>query len=294
MDKKTKQYLEYGIAGLIAGGAIYFALKAPLPQLIQTPQTSTSSAPQQSTPSQQSTTPQTGSPSAQCSQLQLGFGNLNLLQQCFPGTVNQCGFPNDVISQGFCEYAWDSASYYASKPTRPGFVVYNPYNKWFAVFAVNSAPGYHDIPVCTSNCNFNYGNAAAFDMFNVYPTGYTFNPTWVIPNIVQYGQIFFYTQRGAYVDTITSSSELQYIYKNNIQVIKTVVDPTVKGFELGLVNIPANGCLAIVQPNLSNIQTVFQLSGGTDFPLWFDDSTQIQFCYNCNPNSCKTLTPMPL
>ncbi len=40
-----KKYLEYGTAGLISAGLIYFALKAPLPPLIQTPQTSQSSTP---------------------------------------------------------------------------------------------------------------------------------------------------------------------------------------------------------------------------------------------------------
>jgi len=289
-----KKIAEYGIAGLISAGLIYFALKAPLPQLIQTPQTTQSSAPTSSTSPQQSTTQQTSTPSAQCSQLQMGFGSIPTLQQCFLGTVNSCGFPNDVISQGFCEYAWDDANYYSTKPSNPGFVVYNPYNKWFAVFAVNSNPGYYQIPTCTANCNITNVVPVAFDIFNVYPNGYSLYPNWAIPNMISYGNAFFYTQSGAYVDFITTSSELQYIYKNNIQVIKTVIDPVSKGLELGLVSIPANGCLAIVQTNLSNLQTVFQVQGGIDFPLWFGDNTQIQFCYNCNPNNCRTLTPMPL
>ncbi len=138
-----KKYLEYGIAGAISVGLIYFALKAQLPPLIQTPQTTSPSAPQPSQSSQQSTTPQSSSPSSQCSQLQMGFGSISTLQNCFPGTVNNCGFPNDVIAQGFCEYAWDSANYYSNKPSYPGLMVYNPYYKWFAVFAVNSTPGYY-------------------------------------------------------------------------------------------------------------------------------------------------------
>jgi len=295
MDKKTKQYLEYGIAGIIAGGAIYFALKARLPPLIQTPQTAQSSAPQQSTtaPPSQSSTPQT-SPPSQCSQLQIGFGSISTLQQCFPGTVNSCGFPADVVSQGFCEYAWDDANYYTTKPSNTGFVVYNPYNKWFAVWAVNPNPGYYQIPICTPNCNIANVVPVAFDIFNVYPNGYSLYPSWAIPNAIGYGNVFFYTQSGAYVDLITTSSELGYIYKNNIQVIKTVIDPSAKGFEIGLVAVPGNGCLAIGQPSLSNLQTVFQVQAGIDFPLWFDDNTTIQFCYGCSPNNCTTLTPMPL
>jgi hypothetical protein len=288
-----KKYIEYGVAGIIAGGLIYFALKTPLPPLIQTPQTTSSSTPQPSLSSQQSTTPQSSSPSApQCSQLSMGFGNISLLQQCFPNTVNNCGFPNDVIQNGFCEYAWDNANYYSNKPPYPGLVIYNPYYKWFAVFAVNSTPGYYPVTSC-SNCNINTPTPVAYDIFNVYPSGYTEYPSWAIPSMIQYGQAFFYTQSGAYVDFLTTSSELQYIYNNNIQVVKTVVDPTTKGFELGLVNIPANGCLSIVQTELSNIQTVFPVQGGIDFPLWYGDGTQIQFCYNCSPNNCKTLTPMP-
>jgi len=295
MDKKTKQYLEYGIAGLIAGGAIYLALKTPLPPLIQTPQTSSSSAPQQSSPSsQQSTTQQTSPSSPQCSQLCLGFGSIPTLQQCFPGTVNNCGFPNDVIQQGFCEYAWDDATYTVSKPSGSGFIVYNPYNKWFSVWAINSNPGYYSIPTCGSNCNVNFSNPTAFDMFNVYPSGYSRMPNWALPNMISYGQMFFYTQSGAFVDTITTSSELEYIYKNNIQVIKTVIDPVAKGFEIGLVSIPSNGCISIVQTDLSNVGAVFQVQGGIDFPLWFNDGTQIQFCYNCNPRNCTSLTPMPI
>ena len=296
MDKKTKQYLEYGVAGIIAAGAIYFALKSPLPPLIQPPQPSSPSTSTSSMapPPQQQTTPQTSQPSAQCPQLSMGFGSISTLRNCFPGTVNSCGFPSDVVGQGFCEYAWDNANYSISKPSNPGLVVYNPYNKWFAVFAVNSAFGYHDIPTCTPNCNFNYSNTVAFDIFYVYPNGYTFYPSWAIPYMTQYGNIFFYTQSGAYVDYIATSSELQYIYQNNIQVVKTVIDPSTKGFEIGVVAIPGDGCLAIAQPNLSNTQTVFQLQSGIDFPLWFDNSTQIQFCYGCNPNNCKTLTPMPL
>jgi hypothetical protein len=223
----------------------------------------------------------------------MGFGSISTLQQCFPGTVNNCGFPSDVISQGFCEYAWDNANYYVNKPPYPGLVVYNPYNKWFAVFAVNSTPGYYPVTSCT-NCNISTPSPVAYDIFNVYPSGYTEYPSWAIPSMIQYGQAFFYTQSGAYVDYITTSSELQYIYKNNIQVVKTVIDPVSKGFELGLVNVPANGCLSIVQPSLSNIQTVFSVQGGIDFPLWYDSNTQIQFCYNCSPNNCKSLTPMPL
>jgi len=296
VDKKKA--LEYGIAGLIAGGAIYLALKAPLPPLIQTPQTTSqpqqSTSQQSTTPSQQSTTQQTSPSSPQCSQLCMGFGSIPTLQQCFPGTVNNCGFPNDVIKNGFCEYAWDDANYSVSKPSQPGFVVYNPYNKWFAVWAINSNPGYYQIPVCTSNCNIANVVPIAFDMFNVYPNGYSRMPNWALPNMISYGQMFFYTQSGAFVDTITTSSELEYIYKNNIQVVKTVVDPVSKGFEIGLVNIPANGCLSITQTNLSNVGAVFQAQGGIDFPLWFDDGTQIQFCYNCNPRNCTTLTPMPI
>jgi hypothetical protein len=289
-----KKYLEYGIAGAISLGLIYFALKAPLPSLIQTPQTSQPSAPQSSQSSQQSSTPQSSSSSApQCSELQMGFGNISLLQQCFPNTVNNCGFPSDVIAQGFCEYAWDNANYYSNKPPYPGLVIYNPYYKWFAVFAVNSTPGYYPVTSC-SNCNISTPTPVAYDIFNVYPSGYTEYPSWAIPNMIQYGQAFFYTQSGAYVDFLTTSSELQYIYNNNIQVMKTVVDPTTKGFELGLVNVPANGCLSIVQTELSNIQTVFPVQGGIDFPLWYSNGTQIQFCYGCSPNNCKTLTPMPV
>ena len=288
-----KKYLEYGIAGVISAGLIYFELKAPLPPLIQTPRTS-SPSPQSSQSSQQSTTPQTSSPSAQCSQLSMGFGSISTLQNCFPGTVNNCGFPNDVVSQGFCEYGWDNANYYSTKPSNNGFVVYNPYNKWFAVWAVNPNPGYYQIPTCGSNCNVNFNNTVAFDIFNVYPNGYSLYPSWAIPYMIKYGNAFFYTQSDAYVDFITTSSELQYIYQNNIQVIKTVADPESKGFEIGLVSIPGNGCLTINQPDLSNIQTVFQVQGGIDFPLWFDNNTQIQFCYGCSPNNCKTLTPMPL
>jgi len=298
MDNKTKKYLEYGIAGLIAGGAIYLALKAPLPPLIQTPQNSNQStqpsAQQQSTtpPQQQSTAGQQPS-SPQCSKLCIGFGSIPTLQQCFPGTTNNCGFPNDVINGGFCEYAWDDATYTVNKPSEPGFVVYNPYNKWFSVWAVNGNPGYYQIPTC-NGCNIANVIPVAFDMFNVYPNGYSRMPNWAIPNMISYGNIFFYTQSGAYVDIITSSSELQYIYNNNIQVIKTVIDPTIKGFEIGVVNVPANGCLSITQPSLSNSGTVFQVQSGIDFPLWFDDNTEIQFCYNCKPTNCTTLTPMPV
>jgi len=293
MNEKTKKYMEYGIAGLISAGLVYFALKAPLPQLIQTPQTTQSTAPTSSTSPQQSTTQQTSTPSAQCSQLQIGFGSIPTLQQCFPGTVNNCGFPNDVISQGFCEYAWDDTTYTVSKPSEPGFVVYNPYNKWFSVWAINSNPGYYQIPTC-NGCNIANVVPIAFDQFNVYPNGYSRMPNWALPNMISYGQMFFYTQSGAFVDTITTSSELEYIYKNNIQVIKTVIDPVSKGLEIGLVNVPANGCLSIVQTDLSNVGAVFQAQGGIDFPLWFGDGTQIQFCYNCSPNNCTTLTPMPL
>jgi len=292
MADKKKKYIEYGLAGVISAGLIYFALKTQLPPLIQTPQTA--SITQSSTSNQQSTTPQSSSSSAQCTQLSMGFGSISTLQQCFPNTTNNCGFPSDVITNGFCEYAWDDASYYSSKPSNAGLVVYNPYYKWFAVWAVNSSPGYYQIPTCTANCNIANITPVAFDIFNVYPNGYTFYPNWAIPNMINYGQAFFYTQSGAYVDYITTSSELEYIYKNNTQVIKTVVDPTTKGFELGLVSIPGNGCLSIVQPSLSNIQMVFSVQGGIDFPLWYDNNTQIQFCYNCSPNSCKALTPMPL
>lgn len=290
MADKRKEYTKYGLAGLISAGLIYFALKAQLPPLIQTPQSNQPSTSSSSTPNQSSTTPQTGS----CSQLQMGFGDPNILQQCFPGTINNCGFPNDVISQGFCEYAWDNANYYSTKPSNSGFVVYNPYNKWFAIWAVNPNPGVYQIPICTSNCNIANIVPIAFDIFNVYPNGYSLYPNWALPSMINYGQAFFYTQSGAYVDFITTSSELQYIFKNNTQVVKTVVDPSAKGFEIGLVNVPANGCLSILQPDLSNLQTVFQTQGGIDFPLWFNNNTQIQFCYNCNPNNCKLLTPMPL